>query len=249
MRDLAEQVAAIIFTLLPPLVVNTSLGFLLFTSHSFFSLVLAKLPYFHGTEQVNMHNLLAGPSAVPDHPTLLSGIAGAGAGIVQGFAFTPVENMVRILQSSANSLSAATIRIFRLPFKPPPVNDTRITWKYWSGLQWTVGRDAASYACFFAAFDASRRLGLYVRDSTDNRMAQAATLVAGGISASLAAELVGRPLRRAQYLSEHGQAIHYRHLFTKPVTGTFLQRTAWRMAAVGPWGLGFLAWAWASDEL
>ena len=107
-------------TLLPPLVINTSLGFLLFTSHSFFSLSLAKLSFFKherfdeeksvlplpiadesqardGDQEdpINLHTLLTGPSTVPRHPTLLSAIAGAGAGVVQGMAFTPVENLVR----------------------------------------------------------------------------------------------------------------------------------------------------------
>lgn len=95
-------------TMMPPLIVNTSLGFLLFTSHSFFSLSLAKLPFFqqgetggiirkvdHGEEEITLESLLRGPTIVPRHPTLLSALSGAGAGIVQGFAFTPVENVVR----------------------------------------------------------------------------------------------------------------------------------------------------------
>lgn len=94
--------------MMPPLIVNTSLGFLLFTSHSFFSLSLAKLPFFqqeatdgkvrtadHDEEEITLENLLRGPMIVPRHPTLLSALSGAGAGIVQGFAFTPVENVVR----------------------------------------------------------------------------------------------------------------------------------------------------------
>jgi len=44
--------------------------------------------------------LLRGPHIIPRHPTLLSAIAGAGAGLVQGMAFTPVENLVRSVSSS-----------------------------------------------------------------------------------------------------------------------------------------------------
>ena len=127
--SLLKQVIALTITLLPPLVINTTLGFLLFTSHSFFSLSLARLPFFQRPHQpqssspenlrqtldgvqpsdsatvpdedeeeeepINFHTLLTGPTIVPNHATLLSGIAGAGAGIVQGIAFTPVENVVR----------------------------------------------------------------------------------------------------------------------------------------------------------
>lgn len=102
-------------TMMPPLIVNTSLGFLLFTSHSFFSLSLAKLPFFqqeetggairkvdHGAEEITLENLLRGPTIVPRHPTLLSALSGAGAGIVQGFAFTPVENVVRLVTRRAD---------------------------------------------------------------------------------------------------------------------------------------------------
>jgi hypothetical protein len=102
-------------TVLPPLVINTTLGFLLFTSHSFFALSLARLPFFQkqrpgGTanppldfepntteteKSITLESLLQGPKVIPRHPTLLSALAGAGAGIVQGIAFTPIENVVR----------------------------------------------------------------------------------------------------------------------------------------------------------
>lgn len=46
-------------------------------------------------EEITIETLLRGPHIIPAHPTLLSAIAGAGAGLVQGMAFTPVENLVR----------------------------------------------------------------------------------------------------------------------------------------------------------
>lgn len=46
-------------------------------------------------EAITLETLLTGPHIIPRHPTLLSAFAGAGAGIVQGLAFTPVENLVR----------------------------------------------------------------------------------------------------------------------------------------------------------
>lgn len=213
----------------------------------------------------------------------MSGIAGAGAGIIQGLAFTPVENLVRLLRDSATSTTGLLIRTLRLPIRAnSPLNDVNVpsnplqaiktflsssSWKkndsWWHGWKWTVGRDALSYSCFFAAFDVSRRVGLRVRSAiepeTPARVAQAATIVTGGVTASLAAEFVGRPFREAQRLAQQRitvrQAIRqngYRPFFIKggiSTTGTILQRTAWRLAAVGPWGFGFLVWAWVGDEI
>lgn len=121
-------------SLLPPLLVNTTLGFLLFSSHSLLSLWLARLPYFHRRvadpvseehqdlldeliqrdflggldgdygvatgdaiveEEVTFETIIRGPRTIPAHPTLLSAIAGAGAGVIQGMAFTPIENIVK----------------------------------------------------------------------------------------------------------------------------------------------------------
>lgn len=116
--QLTFQVIALTLTIMPPLAINTTLGFLLFTSHSMFALSLAKLPVFQhkseskslvdhegafdaesgesdAEEEITLETLLTGPHIVPRHPTLLSAFAGAGAGLVQGLAFTPVENLVR----------------------------------------------------------------------------------------------------------------------------------------------------------
>ncbi len=130
-----NQALAVTLSLLPPLAINTTLGFLLFSSHSLFSLALARLPVFrrhldnpvaemtgtnpgrhvlrHGQRiapdddfanveeqdyeehHLTLQTLLQGPSFIPRHPTILSAIAGAGAGIIQGIAFTPIENIVR----------------------------------------------------------------------------------------------------------------------------------------------------------
>lgn len=118
-RSLLSQKAGIIavaLTILPPMLVNATLGFLLFTSHSLFTLGLSRLSFFQkkvemedGTEvdeeeDINLETLIRGPSIIPNHrgpsiipnhPTVLSAIAGAGAGLVQGIAFTPVEKVVR----------------------------------------------------------------------------------------------------------------------------------------------------------
>lgn len=167
-------------TILPPLVINTTLGFLLFTSHSFFALSLARLPFFRHThspaggdtlvfneeadeddeERINIHTLLSGPTIIPRHPTLLSMIAGGGAGLVQGLAFTPIENVVRLLQQSATGLTSLLVRVLRLPLpnipstEPIPSSPLQAIknflssdrWKknpsWWTGWRWSVGRDA-----------------------------------------------------------------------------------------------------------
>lgn len=186
--------------LLPPLIVNTTLGFLLFSSHSLISLGLARLPYFHrgeptptaeedplyiqrdwlghidgdfgdsipgapepneDEEEISLETIIRGPHTIPKHPTLLSAIAGAGAGVIQGMCFTPIENIVRFLQQSASSITVNVARFLRLPtpkhaeiLGPPPSSPlqalkdflARSTWhksrSWWSGWRWVVARDA-----------------------------------------------------------------------------------------------------------
>ncbi|WVQ93935.1 hypothetical protein IAU59_001013 [Kwoniella sp. CBS 9459] len=408
---------AMALTIIPPLLVNTTMGFLLFTSHSFFSLSLAKIPFFqhhrvhddmdlasddHGLaggasevaryrppfggikegdtseeEEISLDTLLRGPTIIPNHPTLLSAIAGAGAGLVQGAAFTPVENVVRFLQQSTTSLTALAARFLHLPIQvhtipqgfDPSQPATPIqaiknlfasgTWRksatWWNGWRWAVARDALSYSCFFAAFDVTRRVGLRVkalfggsiqanwdnilvldfpddeptysasndrsRDGstvgsaagpesvpTKARVAQAATIVTGGVLASLLAEAAGRPFRACQrimYVHSRAQEQALARLkqgtkpilvggpevpnlgkdwnpilktfrekgwrpflqpdkppvnmgSTQPIEGMVkreprlmrgLKRVGWRLAAVGPWGFGFLVWAWVGGEV
>ncbi|WWC57960.1 uncharacterized protein I303_100495 [Kwoniella dejecticola CBS 10117] len=401
-RDLLRRktgLIAITLTILPPLIVNTTMGFLLFTSHSFFSLSLAKIAFFQkpkhadgeldelhdiaryhapltlsgarkdtsarglsDEEEISLDTLLRGPSIIPNHPTLLSAIAGAGAGLLQGAAFTPVENVVRFLHQSTTSLTSMAAKFLHLPIRNVPqafgasqpatpvqaiknlfASETwRKTNSWWTGWRWAVARDALSYSCFFTAFDITRRVGLRVKalfggslqpgwhnvlvldfpssssseDSfsktetdqpvpvpTKARVAQAATIVTGGVMASILAEFVGRPFRACQrimYLDTKAQAeaaARYKGGFEpilvggkgvggkwEPIIKTFRERgfkpflqpdkppvlstkpieplvhrqnrlvrmskrVGWRLAAVGPWGFGFLVWAWVGGEI
>ncbi|KAK8844625.1 hypothetical protein IAR55_006472 [Kwoniella newhampshirensis] len=407
-RDLLRRksgVIALTLTLLPPMMVNATLGFLLFTSHSLLSLGLARLQFFqrkddqeegdekesllvdHETageeypltraegeragakeEKITLETLMRGPSVIPNHPTLLSALAGAGAGLVQGAAFTPVENVVRFLHQSTSSLTLLFARLTRLPMpNVPPAFDasqpatplqairnlfSSEAWRknpsWWTGWRWAIARDALSYSCFFAAFDMTRRVSLRVKalfggniekdwDSflvigfpsdadlsgrsipvpsndvnaetkpsvpTIARVAQATTIVTGGILASLLAEVVGRPFRACQRImqldSQTGTAARIQartstatnaqgiprfaatrpnpiiqtfrtkglHPFlypdnppptaTKPIESALardgrmkrvMKRMGWRLAAVGPWGFGFLVWAWVGGEV
>ncbi|ORX34983.1 hypothetical protein BD324DRAFT_110123 [Kockovaella imperatae] len=340
-----QGLIAVTLTILPPLLINTTLGFLLFTSHSFFSLSLAKLPFFHhphdptssssnyhpshldlsetdGTDRINLHTLMTGPSVIPYHPTLLSAIAGAGAGLLQGAAFTPIENVVKLLRDSASSITSILLRVLQLPLPKPattvntPASPLQAlkqflsseSWvkspSWWTGWRWAMARDAISYSVFFAAFDVTRRVALRVRgfmtgtyeqswsnfilfsprqptpndeDSsghapTSARVAQAVTIVTGGVMASVAAEVVSRPIRASQKILSGPEALSSRYplLHTYKTQGikpfirseTSLARIAsesplrravkrlgWRMAAVGPWGFGFLVWAWVGGEV
>lgn len=112
-------------------------------------------------EEITLETIIRGPRAIPRHPTLLSAIAGAGAGVLQGMAFTPIENVVRFIQQSASSVTAMTFRFLHLPLPKtaaalgPPAKSVReafdtllarSSWhksnSWWSGWRWAIGRDA-----------------------------------------------------------------------------------------------------------
>ncbi|WVQ74024.1 hypothetical protein IAR50_003605 [Cryptococcus sp. DSM 104548] len=391
---------AVTLTILPPMLVNATLGFLLFTSHSLFSLGLAKLDWFQRKvevenekgemvveeqeEELNLETLIRGPSVIPNHPTVLSAIAGAGAGLIQGMAFTPVDNVVRLIHQSTTSWVNILARFVHLPVPKTPDNmkGNSVTpvqamknffsddaWRrnrnWWIGWRWAVARDALSYSCFFAAFDVTRRVGLRVKgmfggniehdwdnifvvDFDDHahdkstspssisqnpssslptyrptgdqpqaptlaRVAQAATIVTGGVLASLLAQAAGRPFRECQRIMQlddrawarraaRGETVatrpHFWQALLKPrpggrphpilnalqtnglrpfirseaeiqsaqmkrelaqeaqaqgrirgMVGTVVKRVGWRVASVGPWGCGFLVWAWIGGEV
>lgn len=113
------QPKALALSILPPLALNTFLGALLFSSHTYFCYLLSYLPIFapRPTKSTNSIGGIAIPHKADHlewtsfgaedtimfmeslhklpHPTLLSFIAGMGAGVIQGVAFTPVENAVK----------------------------------------------------------------------------------------------------------------------------------------------------------
>ncbi|TXT05050.1 hypothetical protein VHUM_03870 [Vanrija humicola] len=294
-------------------------------------------------EEITLETIIRGPRNVPRHPTLCSAIAGAGAGVIQGLAFTPIENVVRFLQQSTTSLTALVARILHLPgpspevaaaLGPQPKNPLEAfrnlvassTWakdhSWWTGWRWAIARDAVSYSIFFATFDLTRRVALRVKavvtaavekeqgiietakstagpdtlpprppsqTPTTARLAQAVTIVAGGVAAASAAEFAGRPFRAAQRysglaasertrLSKAGKPIPWRYehpiryawqkhgmraychregVHETPKTAAAhgnrfvraLTRVGWRLASVGPWGFGFLVFAWIGGEV
>lgn len=121
---------------------------------------------------------------------------------------------------------------------------------------------------------------------TAARVAQAVTIVLGGVAAASAAELSGRPFRKARRLAmraqversnlppgtpadfklKHPVLSFYREnglrgFFktdkppqppAKGLSGIALRicsRIGWRIAAMGPWGAGFLIFAWIGGEV
>lgn len=100
---------SLVLPLVPPLVLNTALTTLLFTTHSLLSSLF--------THQVAF---FAPPPPSPDlpdhhhhqsaHPTLLAAVAGAGAGVAQSTLALPIEKLVRSLSRviSGKPASGAT---------------------------------------------------------------------------------------------------------------------------------------------
>lgn len=176
-------------------------------------------------------------------------------------------------------------------------------------VQWRTSLTfSLSYSVFFAAFDITRRAGLRVKalfggpvsteykdflafalsdkevhhedTPTLARVAQATTIVTGGVTASLAAEMAGRPFRTCQRImqtaksnptsyprgsnpileayrtrgwrqfvySEESMQVKL-DLLAQSKLQRGLKRMGWRLAAVGPWGFGFLVWAWVGGEV
>lgn len=130
------QPMSIIHSIVPPLLINTALGTLLFTSHSFFCYLLSRIEFFAPKEshtETLLHPDSDAKHTVPNqlntsdsstddaheggpewlsfgveeqimfmeaihklpHPTLMSALAGAAAGCIQGVLFAPIENAVK----------------------------------------------------------------------------------------------------------------------------------------------------------
>lgn len=120
------------------------------------------------------------------------------------------------------------------------------------------------------ASDATEQRSTPSQTPTVARVAQATTIVAGGITASLVAEMAGRPFKACQRISQNAtesSAHPIRDVYRTQGSRPFLfpdavkmtpqskrlsqvaKRVGWRLAAVGPWGLGFLVWAWVGGEV
>ena len=148
-------------------------------------------------------------------------------------------------------------------------------YEYHNILSWTHPQSEEEYRKVQDARDAT---------PTRARLAQAATIVAGGVFASLAAEVAGRPFRACRKIMQASKAaasaspttrlpkgphpilMVYRQQGLRPFLNPdnpilkgpkqiqrplrqAMARFGWRLAAVGPWGAGFLVWAWVGGEV
>ncbi|KAJ9113656.1 hypothetical protein QFC22_005965 [Naganishia vaughanmartiniae] len=209
---------SIIHSILPPLMINTALGTLLFTSHSFFCYLLSRIDFFAPRDEVLLtpgldgilpqpHQQQSADSRVDDaheggpewlsfgaedqmmfmeaihklpHPTLMSALAGAAAGCIQGYYLHPSRML--LLQRGTTSWLEAFSRVFGYPQKAPTLHkhdsigipkstqDVKNFlgigegfFRAWQGVRWVIARDAVGYGLFFASFDVSRRAGLAVK--------------------------------------------------------------------------------------
>ncbi|CAE6352475.1 unnamed protein product [Rhizoctonia solani] len=217
----------------PPLLVNTCLGTILFTTYS------------HTYDVVHQESAYS-------NSTIASAIAGAIAGAVQSIAGAPAENVRLYLegdttgkQTSVQGWRQAWKDVFRDSSQPGREPDRKAlrrearatrNWarevagmsmsRGWEGWGWSCAKDTLGFALFFATFDVSRHAAAYVSQvlaSTDtveqnawkpfsgiNRFAQSLVLVGGGVVGGIGHELVGRPFdaaRRILYIHDtHSRA-------------------------------------------
>ncbi|KAJ7724084.1 hypothetical protein DFH07DRAFT_946424 [Mycena maculata] len=200
----------------PPMVVNTLLGTVLWTS------------YAEASTLLHPH--------IGSHPTAMATLAGALAGGAQALVSAPADN-VRLLveggSSNRNSWSHAWKEVFRGTPHPPSssrhetIEEIRkvrnwmrevgdMAGRGWSGLGYTFGKDLTGFAVFFAIFDITRRIAVEIKTITNDAMCKVnprqvnsrgsfknenhlpqflhgMTLVAGGVIAGLSYEVIGRP--------------------------------------------------------
>ncbi|KZV93333.1 hypothetical protein EXIGLDRAFT_709913 [Exidia glandulosa HHB12029] len=202
---------------IPPLLVNSALGTILWSSYSLASSEL----------QPRISNSV-----------LASAIAGSIAGATQALAAAPAENVRILLEGGAEHAhwSAVWKSVFRASEDAVSattgtsqsnlsrnqarhlrewVREIRDTAGHgWHGWRWTVAKDTCGFAAFFAIFEVSRQLAAESRvlvrqwpserhekaKQNTERIVYATTLVAGGAVAGLCYELVGRPWDNARHL-------------------------------------------------
>ncbi|KAG9103123.1 hypothetical protein FRC06_000149 [Ceratobasidium sp. 370] len=212
----------------PPLLVNTCLGALLFTTYSV------------------TYDALHRPGRY-QNSTAASAVAGATAGAIQSLAGAPAEN-VRLLLEGGTTGPQSTIKGWRQAWKDvfidssqPNIQQNKITsrreareireWmrevgemagRGWEGWGWSCAKDVCGFALFFAVFDLSRQVAaraahaLAPPNSEDrpktwrplsgaDRVVQSLILVCGGVVGGIGHEIVGRPFdisRRILHINE-----------------------------------------------
>ncbi|KAG8745113.1 hypothetical protein FRC10_008724 [Ceratobasidium sp. 414] len=208
----------------PPLLVNTCLGTLLFTTYS----VTYDAAHRDG---------------VYPNSTAASAVAGATAGAVHAVAGAPAEN-VRLLLEGGTTGPQTSIKGWRQAWKDvfidssqPNIRQSKITsrreareireWmrevgdmagRGWEGWGWSCAKDVCGFALFFAVFDLSRQVAARAAHalgedrpktwgplSGTDRIVQSLILVAGGVVGGIGHEIIGRPFdisRRILHINE-----------------------------------------------
>ncbi|KAF8717827.1 hypothetical protein RHS02_09318, partial [Rhizoctonia solani] len=222
---------------IPPLLVNTCLGTILFTTYS----------YTYDTIHHEDTHL---------NSTIASAIAGATAGAVQSIAGAPAENVRLYIegdttgkQTSVQGWRQAWKDVFRDSDQSGMERDRKAlrrearatrNWarevagmsmgRGWEGWGWSCAKDTLGFALFFATFDVSRHAATFVSRvlaPTDavgqnvwkpfsgiNRFTQSLVLVAGGVVGGIGHELVGRPFdtaRRILYIHDTHTRAKFAH--------------------------------------
>ncbi|KAH7341886.1 mitochondrial carrier domain-containing protein [Rhizoctonia solani] len=206
---------------IPPLLVNTCLGTILFTT------------YTHVYDAVHREDFCQSSTAA-------SAIAGAAAGAIQSIAGAPAENVRLYLegdvtgkQTSAQGWRQAWKEVFvdssrseRIEDRKSLRQEARATRQWmrevagmsmsrgWEGWRWNCAKDTLGFALFFATFDVSRHVATHVshvlaptgiedRNSWKpfpgiHRVAQSLVLVGGGVIGGIGHELIARPFDTAR---------------------------------------------------
>ncbi|QRV74757.1 mitochondrial carrier protein [Ceratobasidium sp. AG-Ba] len=212
----------------PPLIVNTCLGTLLFTSYS--------ITY----DAVHHDGSISNSTAA-------SALAGATAGAVQSIAGAPAEN-VRLIMEGGVAGSRSSTKGWRQAWKEvfvdvnhPHIRQNRpssrreareirewmkevgeVAGRGWEGWGWSCAKDVCGFALFFAVFDLSRHVAeqaskaFAIADADDrsktwqplsgtDRIVQSLILVGGGVIGGIGHEIISRPFdisRRVLHINE-----------------------------------------------
>ncbi|KZT28490.1 hypothetical protein NEOLEDRAFT_1129286 [Neolentinus lepideus HHB14362 ss-1] len=207
---------------IPPMMVNATLGTVLWASYAESSALLE--PY------------------LPGHPMMVTALSGGVAGGLQAVVAAPVENVRLVLEgeSTVASWSNAWKEVFkgvhseRSLATRRKIQEARLYRRWmrevkgmagrgWDGWGWGCAKDVFGFSVFFSIFEATRRMAVRIRFACQSsvetlrlsdeetvarhapRLAHAMTLVSGGILAGMSYELVCRPFdvaRRAVYVEK-----------------------------------------------
>ncbi|KAF9262170.1 hypothetical protein L218DRAFT_929801 [Marasmius fiardii PR-910] len=212
---------------IPPLLVNTLLGTILFTTYTETSQILE--PH------------------IGNHPTLTAAISGGAAGGVQALVAAPAENVRLLVEGGTvyHSWSHAWKDVFRGTelrageYRTENIKDVREVRRWmkevgemagrgWNGWGWTCIKDVSGFAMFFTVFSITKRLATDARTSSESMIGQyekketfhrfiprvlhGLLLVTGGVLAGFGYELTIRPWEYGRNTAR----LNHLHRLTRP---------------------------------